>query len=100
MATPYYLATNSRSKAFLMATLSGLSEPLGALLSLVFLKPFMIEHSWLVEYILCFVGGLMLAVSLGELIPEALKYKRHRTGTIGFVSGFVIMLATIYVLET
>merc|ERR1712130_218013 len=60
VAAPVYAATGSRWKAMAIALASGLSEPIGALIALVAVKPFITEEP--LHYILVFVGGIMLAV--------------------------------------
>ena len=58
----------SQPKALLMATLSGLSEPAGALLALCFIKPYLTPM--LLQYLLASTGGMMSAVCFLELLPE------------------------------
>ena len=58
VAAPVYAATGSRWKALGAAFASGLSEPLGALLALLFVRPFLTEER--LNYILAFVGGIMV----------------------------------------
>ncbi len=78
----------SKSKAFLMGTLSGLVEPLGAILTIVLSK-------WMVPilpYVLSFAAGAMIYVIVEELIPEASVGKHSNIATIGFAIGFSIMM--------
>lgn len=93
VAAPVYAATGSRWKALGLATASGLSEPLGALLALVLVKPFLTEAR--LHYILGFVGGLMAAVSLLELWPEARKCRNDRRMWLGIGIGVAVMGATL-----
>ena len=96
IATPIYAATGDRRHAFLMATASGLSEPLGALTALLFLRPYMLRNPNIVGYSMCAVGGIMTAVSCKELIPEGLAYDRPWHFWGGFFAGVLVMAATLY----
>ena len=93
VAAPMYAATGSRWKAMGLATASGLSEPVGALLALLLVKPFLTAAR--LNYILGFVGGLMAAVSLLELWPEAKKCRNDRRMWTGIVVGAAVMGATL-----
>ena len=74
-----------KSKAFLYGTLSGVVEPLGALLASGFFIPLM-------PYLLSFAAGAMLYVVVEELIPEMSEGKHSNVGTISFAVGFVAMM--------
>lgn len=73
--------------------LQGLSEPLGALIALVFVKPFISEEP--LHYILAFVGGIMLAVCGVELWPEAKKCKEDVRLAQGIFIGVIVMAITL-----
>ncbi|EFN55734.1 hypothetical protein CHLNCDRAFT_23061, partial [Chlorella variabilis] len=94
VAAPMYAATGSRWKALGLATASGLSEPVGALLALLLVKPFLTEAR--LHYILGFVGGLMAAVSLLELWPEAKRCHHDRRMAWGIAVGVVLMGGTLF----
>lgn len=97
IAAPYYAATGSRLGAIGLSFLSGLSEPFGALLSVVLLGPFLETYPAIVPYVLCVVGGIMIASALAELLPEAKSYGRSDLMIYGYLVGTVTMLATIWV---
>ena len=97
IATPIYAATGDRSKAFWLATVSGLSEPMGALTALLFLRPYTHEHPDMLSYITCSVGGIMTAVALHELVPEASQYQRPRAMFYGILVGACVMSLTLLV---
>mmetsp|Transcript_10094 Transcript_10094/g.17758 ORF Transcript_10094/g.17758 Transcript_10094/m.17758 type:complete len:292 (-) Transcript_10094:40-915(-) len=94
ISVPLYAASGRRRFAIGMAFISGLSEPLGAWLALTFLRPYFIRSPWMVDYVLCLVSGIMLAVATWELIPEARAHKDPNSLVLGFIVGFVIILAT------
>ena len=97
IATPIFAATGDKWRAFWMATLSGLSEPLGALTALLFLRPYTTAHPQVLSYVTCAVGGIMVAVAVKELIPEALEYERPRAMWNGILAGSLVMAFTMLV---
>ena len=97
-AAPIFAATGSRTKAVALAFASGLSEPFGALLTLRVVHRFLTP--WRLHAILAGVGGLMTAVCVRELAPEAAKSPEHRPAALaGGLGGAVIMGATIALLD-
>jgi len=95
VAAPVFAATGSRRKALLMATLSGLSEPAGALLALCFIKPYLTPM--LLQYLLASTGGMMSAVCFLELLPEGRKCRNDGALLRGAILGTAVMLGTLYV---
>ena len=79
----------SKSKAFAYGTLSGLVEPVGAIITIL-LANIMIP---IVPYLLSFAAGAMVYVIVEEIIPEASEGEHSNIATIGFAIGFVIMMA-------
>ncbi len=88
VAIPVYYATGSKRKGLVCALVSGLGEPLGALLALILLRPFLTGLS--LGAILGIVSGIMVFVSFDELIPAALRYGK-RTTVAGILLGLVVM---------
>jgi len=84
------------TQAIGMALASGLSEPIGALLTLVFFKNVITEE--FIDYALACVGGVMIAVATLELLPEALRTDRHWHTVGGLVLGTVVMGASLWAL--
>ena len=94
VAVPIYHATGSRKKAFWYSFLSGLAEPLGAFIAYLFILPF-----WTPEingFILAAVSGIMIFISMDELLPSAEKYGKHHLAIIGLVSGMALMAFSLY----
>lgn len=77
-----------RKKAFLVGTLSGIVEPIAAILTIL-LSSFIGE---LLPFLLAFAAGAMIFVIVEELIPESQKGRCSSFGTLGVVLGFVIMM--------
>ena len=79
---------NGKAKSFLFGMLSGIVEPIAALLTILL-------TSWIVPflpYLLSFAAGAMLYVVVEELIPEASEGEHSNLGTIGFAFGFILMM--------
>jgi ZIP family zinc transporter len=94
VAVPIYHATGSRKKAFWFSFLSGLAEPLGAVIAFFFLLPFWNET--LDAIVLSVVAGIMIFISLDELLPSARKYGKHHLSIIGVVVGMAIMAGSLF----
>lgn len=94
VAIPIYYATKSRAKALLYATVSGLTEPAGAAVCYGLASAFGIriaDGSPAFPLILAAVAGIMIYISLDELLPTAEKYGKHHVAIAGVVSGMAIM---------
>jgi ZIP family zinc transporter len=89
VSVPIYHATGSRRKAFAYSFLSGLAEPAGALIAWLFLTPFWTPA--ISGITLAAVSGVMVFISLDELLPSAEKYGEHHISIAGLVSGMAIM---------
>ena len=101
VAIPIYYATKSKGKALLYATLSGLSEIIGALLCLGVTAVFGVELTGggpVFPLILAAVAGIMIYISLDELLPTAEKYGKHHIAIAGVVAGMAIMGASLLIL--
>lgn len=78
----------SKGKSFLYGFASGIVEPIGALLTIIFSKAL----TPMMPYFLSFAAGAMIYVVVEELIPEASKGEHSNISTIGFAIGFVVMI--------
>ena len=78
----------SKAKAFIYGTLSGIVEPIGAILTILLTTSIVP----ILPYLLAFAAGAMVYVVVEELIPEAQEGNHSNIGTIGFAIGFVIMM--------
>lgn len=96
VSVPIYYATGSKRKAFQYSFLSGLAEPLGALVGFVFLMNFVSEAMFGIVFAL--VAGIMVYISLDELLPAAEKYGHHHVGIYGLVLGMAVMAVSIVLL--
>lgn len=89
VAIPIYYATKKRGKAVWNATLSGLAEPLGGILGFLLLSR-LLSDSFL-GIILAAVAGIMVYISLDELLPTAENYGAHHIAIIGVITGMAFM---------
>ncbi len=96
VSIPIYQSTGSRAKAFWYSFLSGLSEPLGAMLAYFVLAPYIDDN--LMGIILAAVSGVMIYVSIDELLPAARGYGKHHASIFGVIVGMAIMAATLIVM--
>lgn len=97
VSVPVFYATGNRRKAFLLSLLSGLAEPVGALLAWMVLMPFMTPT--LMGCILAGVAGIMVFISIDELLPAAREYGEAHTAIYGVVSGMALMAVSLFLLK-
>ena len=97
VSIPVYYATGSRKKAFLLSFLSGLAEPAGALIGYFLLKRFLSDA--LFGLVFAAVAGIMVFISLDELLPTAEKYGEHHLCIGGVVAGMAVMAASLLLLR-
>jgi len=94
VALPVYYATGDRVKGFMWGTLSGLSEPIGALLGYLVLANTMSDDAYAIIFGL--VGGMMVMISLKELLPTAHRYDPTDTVvTYSITAGMVLMALSL-----
>lgn len=89
VSMPLHAAGNSRWKSFVIGTLSGVVEPLGAVLTIL-LASMVLP---ILPYLLAFAAGAMMYVVVEELIPETQQGQHSNMGTIGFALGFILMMS-------
>ncbi len=93
VSVPLYYATGDKKKAFKLSFLSGLSEPVGAILGYFILQSFMTEATF--GIIFAGVAGIMVYISLDELLPTAEKYGEHHIAIWGLIMGMVVMASSL-----
>lgn len=96
VAVPIYQATGSRIKALSYSLLSGLSEPLGALIGFLLLLPFW--NATIEAIILAITAGIMVYISIDELLPTSERYGHHHLSIIGVVTGMMLMALSLIIL--
>lgn len=93
VAVPVYQATGSRHKGFWAATLSGLAEPAGALVGYALLAP--VLSPALLGVIFAAIAGIMVFISIDELLPAAEEYGEHHLAMYGFIAGMAVMALSL-----
>jgi zinc transporter, ZIP family len=96
VSVPIYTATKSRRKAFLWSALSGLAEPLGALIAALFLLPFL--NANVVGYVLAAVAGIMVFISIDELLPISRSYGEEHLSIVGIMAGMIVMAFSLWLM--
>ena len=97
VSIPIFYATGNRRKAFLYSLASGLAEPIGAVMACLVLMPFMTPT--LMGCILAGVAGIMVFISIDELLPAAREYGQAHTSIYGVVTGMAVMAASLILLR-
>lgn len=90
---PIYYATGSKKRAFSVSFLSGLTEPLGAVIGYFILRPFFGDAMFGVLFGV--VAGIMMFIALEELLPMAHEYEKSKVTIIGVVIGMAVMAASL-----
>ncbi len=93
VSVPISYGTGSRRKGFYLSFLSGLSEPVGALAAYLVLMPFLSDT--LFGLIFAGVAGIMVFISIDELLPTAREYGLHHHAVYGFIAGMGIMALSL-----
>ncbi len=92
VAMPIYYSTGSKRKAFKYTFLSGVAEPVGALLAFLVLRPFI--NDLVLGAIFAIVAGIMVYIAIEELIPSSRQYGYDRQALIATFAGICMMLLT------
>jgi ZIP family zinc transporter len=93
VSVPIFYATGDKKKAFIYSFLSGLSEPVGALIGYFLLYNFLTEA--LFGIVFASVAGIMVYISLDELLPTAEKYGKHHIAIGGMIAGMAVMAISL-----
>lgn len=95
VAVPIYHSTGSKQKAFWYSFGSGLSEPIGALMAYLFLMPYWSDT--INGIVLAAVAGIMVFISLDELLPTAEKFGEHHIAIWGMIAGMLVMAVSLFI---
>jgi ZIP family zinc transporter len=93
VSVPLYYATGSKRRAFVLSFLSGLSEPIGALVGYLLLAS--VFNDVVFGILFASVAGIMVFISLDELLPTAEKYGEHHIAIYGVIAGMVVMALSL-----
>lgn len=95
ISVPLYYSTKSRTKACFYTFISGLSEPFGAILTYLFLLPFINET--ILGLLFAFIAGIMMQISSTELIPTSTSYNHPKLTRTYFIIGVLFMLVKFFI---
>lgn len=95
IGVPIYYSTKSKLKALEYTLISSLSEPMGAIITYLFLKN--IINNTILGILFSLISGIMLQISTYELLPSSLVYGKKRYSYIFFTIGFTLMLLILIV---
>jgi len=95
ISVPIYYATGSKFKALFYTFISGLSELLGAIITYLFLKPFVSDK--IMGFLFSIIAGIMIQISIYELIPTAKKYNDKKKLYIWFIVGSLFMILSHFI---
>ncbi len=93
VALPIYNATGSRKKAFWWATLSGLAEPVGAVVGFFVINS--LSDGLTLGVVFALIAGIMVYVALDELLPTAQEYGHGHEAILGTFAGMAVMAASL-----
>lgn len=93
VSIPIFYATGSRKKAFFYSFLSGLAEPVGAIVGYLLLSRLFNEMTFGILFGV--VAGIMVYISLDELLPASEKYGEHHISIYGLISGMIVMAVSL-----
>lgn len=93
VSVPIFYATGNKNKAFFYSFLSGVSEPVGAIVGYLILMPFL--TAGVLAGLMAFVAGVMIYISLDELLPMAHRYGHGHLVIAGIVTGMFIMAVSL-----
>lgn len=90
VSLPVYTATGSKGYSFMVGALSGLTEPLGAIVAYLFLAPLLTNT--VIGCVLASTAGIMVYIALDELLPMAREYGEEHYGIFGAFAGMGVMV--------
>jgi len=93
VSLPIYYATKSKKKAFWLSFLSGLAEPLGAIVGYLIFRSFFNDLTFGIVF--AAVAGIMVYIALDELLPTAEEYGKHHTVIGGVIAGMAVMAISL-----
>lgn len=96
VAVPIYYSTGSRTKAFWLSMLSGLAEPLGAVIGFLVLRPYFSDTVF--GLIFSGVAGIMVFISIDELFPAAKEYDQGHIPIYALIVGMMVMALSLLLL--
>jgi ZIP family zinc transporter len=104
VSVPIFYATGSRGRAFLYSTLSGLAEPIGAIIGYAAVRFFLVSDTGVITpqvtgVLFGGVAGIMVYISLDELLPTSRAYGKGHDSLFGLVAGMLVMALSLLLMK-
>ncbi len=104
VSVPIYYATGNRRKAFLYSALSGIAEPVGAILAYLAIRLFLggqggVMPPQVIGILFGIVAGIMVYISLDELLPASRAYGKGHDSLFGLMAGMIVMAVSLLLLK-
>ncbi len=96
VSMPIFYATKSRAKAFWYSLLSGIAEPIGAIIGFLVLGSFLVPT--VLSFMLAFVAGIMVFISFDELLPLSFEHNEAHISIAGIIMGMLVVASSLYLL--
>jgi ZIP family zinc transporter len=93
VAIPVFCATGDRRRAFKWSLFSGMAEPVGAMIAYFVLFPFL--NDTIFGVLFAGIAGIMVFISLDELLPTAREYGEHHLSIYGLIAGMIVMAISL-----
>lgn len=93
VAAPIYHATLNKSRAIKYSFISGMAEPMGAIFAYFILRPYLNNN--IISYVFAAVSGIMVYISLDELLPACFKDNQGHQAIIGIIIGMMISFCSM-----
>lgn len=93
ISVPIFYATGNRGKGLLYSFISGVAEPLGAVMAFLIFKNFINDVT--ISIVLVFVAGIMITLAIEEMLPEANKYNKKTQNVFGLVLGLILVIINL-----
>ena len=94
IAVPIYYATKSKKNALFKTFLSGIAEPIGAILAYIFLSKYITDT--FISMILLLVGGIMITLAIEVIYPKARKFNLNEYLYLGLFVGTILILINYF----
>lgn len=93
ISVPIYYATGSKKRGVIYSLISGLAEPLGAILAFIVLKNYINEIT--IALVLVIVAGIMITISINEMLPEVNSYNKKNISILGMIIGVLLVIVNL-----
>ncbi len=93
ISVPIYYATGSKKRGVIYSLISGLAEPLGAILAFIVLKNYINDIT--IALVLVIVAGIMITISINEMLPEVNSYNKKNISILGMIIGVILVIVNL-----